>query len=260
MGAGSEVGNVESTMRKIIRRFIFSLYGLLALALSNVLLAQNYDNPGLGELPVYSHPQDFKPLGIRAGGFMLHPGIQLATEWSDNVFYTAENEINDTIFHFRPYITAQSNWSKHSFNIRLAADIARYKDRDILDYEDYFVLINGQVDVRNRSFFTYNVDWMNLHESRNNRSAEQGIEPNRGAEFRLQLAAGGAKRGTGEVTVRFADGSSSLVANVALPRQEAVGDKYVALIGLGAIFAVWLTVRAVRNRRAGAQSASTDHG
>jgi len=155
----------------------FALFGLLLLAGSPLAQAQNYDNPGLGELPVTAHPQDFKPLGIRAGGFMLHPGIQLAAEFNDNVFYTAEDEINDTIFHFRPYITAQSNWSRHSFNVRLAADIARYKDRDILDYEDYFLLINGRVDVRNRSYFSYNLDYMKLHEGRNNRDAEQGIEP-----------------------------------------------------------------------------------
>ncbi|NCF63266.1 MAG: outer membrane beta-barrel protein [Gammaproteobacteria bacterium] len=159
------------------QRLALSLSCFLIWFGSKPALAQSYDNPSIGQLPVVSHPQDFKPLGIRAGGFMLHPGIQLAAEWNDNVFYTAENEIDDLIWHFRPYISAQSNWSQHSFNIRLAADIARYQDRGILDYEDYFVLINGQVDVRSRTYFTYNVDWMKLHESRNNRSAEQGIEP-----------------------------------------------------------------------------------
>jgi hypothetical protein len=141
--------------------------------------AQNYDNPGLGELPVISHPQDSKPLGIRAGGFMLHPGVQLAAEYNDNVFYTAENTQSDTAWHFRPYITAQSGWSRHSLNIRLAADVSRYQDYSFQDYEDYFLLINGRVDVRNRSFFSYTADYMNLHEGRNNRSAEQGITPTR---------------------------------------------------------------------------------
>ena len=169
-------------MGRIHANFLRSFLLLPVLFATGTLHAQSYDNPSLGELPVVSHPQDFKPLGIRAGGFMLHPGIQLAAEWNDNVFYTAEDEIDDTIWHFRPYISAQSNWSRHAFNMRLAADIARYKDRGVLDYEDYFVLINGRVDVRSRSFFTYNLDWMRLHESRNNRSAEQGIEP---TEYRL---------------------------------------------------------------------------
>jgi hypothetical protein len=118
--------------------------------------AQNYDNPGLGERPVSAHPQDFKPLGVRAGSFMLHPGVQLAA-----------------------YITAQSNWSRHSFNVRLAADIARYKDYGFRDYEDYFFLVNGRLDVKNRSHLTYSADYMNLHEGLSNRDAEQGIVPTR---------------------------------------------------------------------------------
>jgi hypothetical protein len=153
---------------------------LLLLAQAGWLEAQNYDNPGLGELPVVSHTQDFKPLGIRAGGFMLHPGVQLAAEYTDNVFFTAAEETkSDLIWHVRPYISAQSNWNRHAFNVRLAADIARHQDYGFRDYEDYFLLINGRVDVRNRSYFSYTADYMNLHEGLNSRDSEQGVEPTR---------------------------------------------------------------------------------
>lgn len=141
--------------------------------------AQNYDNPGLGEQPVVAHPQDYKPLGIRMGAFMLHPGAQLAAEYNDNVFYTAEDEVDDTIWHFRPYLTTQSNWNRHALNVRLAADVARYQDNGIRDYEDYFLSVNGRVDVQTRSMLTYALDYMNLHEDLNTRSAEQGREPTR---------------------------------------------------------------------------------
>jgi hypothetical protein len=151
--------------------------GLFLSLFSASALAQNYDNPGLGEKPVSRHPQDFKPLGIRAGGFMLHPGVQLAAQWTDNVFYTELDKRDDLIWHIRPYITAQSNWSRHAFNVRLAADVARYNEYDFRDYEDYFLLINGRIDVRNRSYLSYNLDFMRLHEDLNNRDAEQGFEP-----------------------------------------------------------------------------------
>ncbi len=162
-----------------IRQRVSAACGLLLLFATTSALAQNYDNPNLGEQPVVTHPQDFKPLGIRAGGFMLHPGVQLATQFTDNVFYTREDEQDDLIFHFRPYLTAQSNWSRHAFNVRLAADIARHQDFSFRDYEDYFLLINGRVDVRNRSYFTYNLDYMNLHEGLGSRDAQQGLEPTR---------------------------------------------------------------------------------
>lgn len=141
------------------------------------VFAQSYDNPSLGEKPVSAHPQDFKPLGIRAGSFMLHPGIELAGEWTDNVFYAYENEESDFIYHLRPYFTAQSTWSRHSFSVRLAADIGRHADYSFRDYEDYFLNIGGRIDVRSRSSFDYNLDYMRLHEDLNTRSAEQGIEP-----------------------------------------------------------------------------------
>jgi hypothetical protein len=150
---------------------------LVCVCLAGQLFAQSYDNPGLGQKPVSAHPQDFKPLGVRAGSFMLHPGVELAAEYNDNVLYTQDETISDTIFHVRPYITAQSTWSRHSFTARAAADIARYADYDFRDYEDYFLQLGGTLDVASRSVFSYGADWMQLHEERNIRSAEQGIEP-----------------------------------------------------------------------------------
>lgn len=149
--------------------------------------AQYYDSPGLGQKPVTAHPQDYKPLGIRAGGFMLHPGVQLAAEYTDNAFYNELGLDSDTIFHVRPYINAQSTWSRHSLNVRLAADIARYRDFGFRDYEDYFLQISGKLDVRNRSYFTYAADYMNLHEELNSRDSEQGFEPTRYDLYGLSL-------------------------------------------------------------------------
>lgn len=163
--------------KMLLRGLALALFAFAFVA--SVAEAQNYDNPGLGEQPVSAHPQDFKPLGMRAGGFMLHPGVQLAGEFNDNVFYTAEDEVDDTIWHVRPYITAQSNWSRHAFNLRLAADYARYQDFGDRDFDDYFLLINGRIDVRNRSYMSYAANYMQLHEGLNNRDAKQGREPTR---------------------------------------------------------------------------------
>ncbi|MDT8320244.1 MAG: outer membrane beta-barrel protein [Xanthomonadales bacterium] len=150
------------------------------------LWAQSYDNPGLGEKPVAAHPQDFKPLGIRTGAFMLHPGVELAGEWTDNLFFSDSDEESDLIYHLRPYLTAQSNWSRHSLTVRLAADVARHDDYSFRDYEDYFLNIGGRFDVKSSTSLNYHADYMNLHEGLNVRSSEQGLEPTD-----YSLAAGG---------------------------------------------------------------------
>lgn len=157
----------------------FSAFAVTAASLlcSGSILAQSYDNPGIGQKPVASHPQDYKPLGVRAGGFMLHPGVELAMQWHDNILYTYDNELSDVIWHVRPYITAMSNWSNHSLSVRAAADIARFQDYSFRDYEDYFLQLQGQVDISSRDVFTYGADYMELHEERNVRSAEQGVAP-----------------------------------------------------------------------------------
>ena len=152
---------------------------VICLLLPATVWAQRYDNPGLGQKPVVGHPQDYKPLGVRAGAFMLHPGIQLAAEWTDNAFYTRVDKQSDTIYHIRPYLTAQSTWSRHSLNVTLAADIARHDKYGFRDYEDYFLTVNGRVDVKNRSFFSYSAQYMHLHEGLDNRDSEQGFEPTR---------------------------------------------------------------------------------
>jgi len=153
------------------------LFSLLLGLNATALFAQDYDNPSIGRQPVVSQPQDFKPLGFRAGSFMLHPGVELAAQYTDNVFYSNSNEQSDTVFHVRPYITAQSNWSRHSFSLRLAADIARFSDFGVRDYEDYFVTADGRFDFQGRNTMGYRFDAHQLHEDLNARNSEQGIEP-----------------------------------------------------------------------------------
>jgi hypothetical protein len=180
--AGSLQGFFVSEAVTRARSLLAKAFGLGVLVLPGVLNAQYYDDPGLDSRPVVAHPQDYKPLGIRAGSFMLHPGTQLAVEYTDNVFYTENNQESDTVFHVRPYLTAQSTWSKHSLNVSAAADVARYADFGFRDYEDYFLGVSGRVDVLSRSYFSYGLDYMNLHEDLNTRDAEQGLEP---TDYRL---------------------------------------------------------------------------
>lgn len=153
------------------------MVGLAVCMLSPGVFAQDYDDPALGQQPVVSQPQDFKPLGIRAGSFMLHPGVEVAVDYNDNVFYSNDNEQSDTIFHVRPYVTAISNWSRHSLSVRLAADVGRYADFGVRDYEDYFLTVSGRFDFKGQNNMGYHLDALQLHEDLNARDSVQGIEP-----------------------------------------------------------------------------------
>ena len=94
-------------------------------------------------------------------------------------------------------------------------------------------------------------------------SPASGIAHGATEEFEMRLYRSGARRGPGTVLIRFADGSEVRVGGVELPRRKGLGDRYVALFALGAAFAVWGVVRAVRRLRTSAtptDEPTTRHG
>ena len=65
--------------------------------------AQQYFDPGLFQQTVEQKPEDFQAPGARLGSFMLTPGAEIAWERNDNVFYTPNNGLSDSIWHVRPW-------------------------------------------------------------------------------------------------------------------------------------------------------------
>lgn len=80
-------------------------------------------------------------------------------------------------------------------------------------------------------------------------SPGDGVAPGRSAVFGMQLASGAVKRGMGEVRLTFADSTSYLANQVAVPVPETFGDKYIPLIGLGVILAAFVAIRSVQGRK-----------
>ena len=66
-----------------------------------VSVAQQYYDPGLLQKTVDRRPVDYQAPGVRAGSFTLNPGVELAWEDNDNIFYLNKNEISDNILHIR---------------------------------------------------------------------------------------------------------------------------------------------------------------
>ena len=84
-------------------------------------------------------------------------------------------------------------------------------------------------------------------------AASDGIAPGRSAVFGLQLASGSVKRGFGEAVVGFADSSTHKISGVLVPVPETLRDRYIPLIGLGTILAVFVIYQVARGRKPGTQ-------
>ena len=75
-----------------------------------------------------------------------------------------------------------------------------------------------------------------------------GIAPGRSAEFKMQIAALGARRATGSVRVRFGNGDETVIGGVEISASEPIGDKAVPLVGLSIVFLIAILARRRKRR------------
>ncbi len=150
----------------------------LALAMSpGAVLAQQYFDPGLFNKSIEQKPEDYQPPGARLGSFVLLPGAELAWTRNDNVFYTPDNELDDQVWHIRPWADLTSDWNRHALNFSAWGDFARYDDFGENDYEDWALRADGRVDVLQNSWFSADVSAYHLHEDRRDPAAGAPASP-----------------------------------------------------------------------------------
>lgn len=77
----------------------------------------------------------------------------------------------------------------------------------------------------------------------------RGIARGFSAVFRMRVSRAGAQRRYGNVTVKFADGTRTVVSGVELPTEQTFGERYIMAIGLGVILLVLVLMR-TRSKRA----------
>jgi hypothetical protein len=74
------------------------------------------------------------------------------------------------------------------------------------------------------------------------------IAPGDSRSFRMQCAARSSVPGRAAVAVHFADGARIDVPGVSVPQKEPISDRYLPVIGLGLIAAIFLLFRAMARR------------
>lgn len=115
---------------------------------------------------------DYDPKGIPAGAFRLYPSLTLAAEWNDNVFAQENNKTSDIVFSVRPYISAQSNWGRHSLQASLGAVTTSHREASNDDVTDWDAAADARLDLFHDTTFGFGGFYQDLHESRT--AAESG--------------------------------------------------------------------------------------
>jgi hypothetical protein len=77
----------------------------------------------------------------------------------------------------------------------------------------------------------------------------RGIPPGGSTDFEMRLARAGALPRPGKVTVRFADGTELIVADVEVPSAHSFLEQNIMLFSLAAIFLIALAIHLRRRRK-----------
>jgi hypothetical protein len=121
---------------------------------------------------------DYEAPGIRAGGFLVYPRLELSAETNDNIYATETGEVDDTIFHVRPEVSIESQWSQNFLTAYARGSINRYTDNDSENTEEFGAGASGRLDVTRQSNIGFGADYASSFEPRTAPSAPRNaVEP-----------------------------------------------------------------------------------
>ena len=109
---------------------------------------------------------EFDALGIRAGSFLVFPEVGVTGAYSDNVGFDEEDEESDFVTQIEPSLTFDSQWSRHALSVELGSEIAIHNDESDEDYEDFFAIGAGQIDVSRQTNIETSAQARLTHEGR----------------------------------------------------------------------------------------------
>lgn len=117
---------------------------------------------------------DYEALGIRAGAFLVYPKVEVAQAFNDNIYAVATGETSDTILHFRPEVTVESNWSQHFVSLYGRGAINRHRHARKEDRDEFGVGGVSRLDVSRMSNLGLGAEFSRGFEPRTSPSAPVG--------------------------------------------------------------------------------------
>ena len=111
---------------------------------------------------------DYSPIGIElgGGGFTLYPKLNLGALYDDNVFREESGQEADIAAIIQPEVELRSDWDVHEAVLGASATIARHRDEQRADFEDYLAYLNSRLDVTDDSAISSHSEYARLHENR----------------------------------------------------------------------------------------------
>ena len=114
---------------------------------------------------------DYDPLGVRLGGFILHPSLSVAGTFDSNVFATPSGEKSDFFVTEIPSLSVGSDWNQHAVSLNLSGAFKQYASLSSEDVNNFTAEASGRYDISNGEYFSGDAIYQLLHEDRSNPNA-----------------------------------------------------------------------------------------
>ena len=109
---------------------------------------------------------DYDSVGIRAGGFLLFPSLEIGVRHESNLYRTENQEKEDTVLTFGHRLTAVSQWSNHELVFDAAIEADRHHTHRDEDSVDGYASARGRLDITRDTAVEADVYVERLHEDR----------------------------------------------------------------------------------------------
>jgi hypothetical protein len=106
-------------------------------------------------------------LGITLGSFRLYPQIDVTTSYDNNVFAQggANAPTGSLSTIIAPSLALRSDWLNHSINILMGGGFGYYQAAPTQNYQNYFFIVDGRIDIRSDWFATWSVGYRRATEA-----------------------------------------------------------------------------------------------
>lgn len=168
--------------------------------------------------------------GHPVGSFLLRPELAAGLLYDSNIFATRSDEVDDIVTLFTPAVTLVSDWERHRLQARTGATLARYRDNEDEDYEDYWAELEGRYDISEASNVFGGVGYTAGHEDRG--SPDETLVGDEPTTFDSRHAHAGVAHKFGEFNLRLGGTFEALDYDSVGPLNNDDRDR--DLIGLGA--------------------------
>lgn len=107
--------------------------------------------------------------------FVVKPSFGVTGIYDSNIFLTENNAVGDKRVEYRPQVTIQSDWGRHSFSVTAFGLFGRYVENTDENFDDYQVQSSGRLDIYDNKKLELQAGVAQRHEER-----DEEDDPGRG--------------------------------------------------------------------------------